>query len=572
MEKQTRMLLRNLGISNLLMRLGFGGILSEYTRWLFNSSYRRNWKLIREDYRSCRRQLLDFSSSFPQTSKGKRLFIVHNGMLMGYKLEGFLGLVWRLNGFEPIVLDPYYDYWMRKYFRLFGVREFVDFQKHLAAIPSSGSLPSELIEFQKRNPSVQDLLNYRFRGVDVGRITLSNVLYKNKFSKFDISSPSTLDEIILNLYHVQQNVIAAENILKLVNPTQILLNDKGTSPVAELVGVCFILNIPVIQYVGSQSLNEAVFKRYQSNNRHQHPFSLDETTWMNVKDLPRDLNLEREIMDDLENGYREGTWFNRKFLLEGKRIQETDEVRRKLGIDPSKKTAVIFSHVLWDATFFYGKNIFEDYETWLMETVRAAVNNPSVNWVIKLHPDLVWKLKAEGYSGELRDVIAMRATVGNLPGHIKIVMPDTDISTFSFFALTDYCLTVRGTIGIEMACHGIPVLTAGTGRYSNLGFTQDFDTPQEYLEQLAHIQDIPPMSELQVGLARRYAYTLFKLRPWAMKSVTIMRKSLEDAQTVIERNLFLNVKAFSEFQNCSDVRHLSDWINSDHVDFLQETY
>jgi hypothetical protein len=247
-------------------------------------------------------------------------------------------------------------------------------------------------------------------------------------------------------------------------PRIVLFLEKGLSPAAEIFGVCVARGIPAVQYVGSQRMDGFVLKRLNRHNRHQHPFSLDNESWDRVKRMPWGPGREAELMREFEESYRKGSWFNRKFLHEGKRIKSAGEVRRQLGLDPAKKTAVVFSHVLWDATFFYGRGLFDDYETWLLETVRAACANPRVNWVIKLHPDLVWKLKHEDYAGELRDVIAVRSAVGKLPDHVRIVPPDTDINTFSFFEITDYCVTVRGTIGIEMACYGVPVLTAGTGR------------------------------------------------------------------------------------------------------------
>ena len=42
-----------------------------------------------------------------------------------------------------------------------------------------------------------------------------------------------------------------------------------------------------------------------------------------------------------------------------------------------------------------------------------------------------------------------------------------------FFQNIDFALTVRGTVGCELACYGVPVITAGTGRYSHQGFTVD---------------------------------------------------------------------------------------------------
>lgn len=556
-------------LSNLLLHSRVGRMISEFKRFIWDSSHRARWHLIRSDYQNSKAQLTQLARSVSPGDKGKTLLIVPNGMVMGIKLEGIFGLIWQLKGFYPRVLELNYDYWMQKYFRSFGVLDFINFQKYLASIPPVSALPPDLIDFKNSRPTIGDLLEYRFHGVDIGRITLSNILYRNKFSKFDISSDSTLNQICDDLLLVQRNVIAAEKVLDQVRPTQVLLNEKGTSPNAELVGVCFNRDISVVQYVGSQNLNELVFKRFGPDNRHQHPFSLDKSTWDDVKKMPWNPELDNEILDSLEVGYRLGTWFNRKFLLQGKQIKNSNEVRQQLGLDSSKKTAVVFSHVLWDATFFYGKNLFEDYETWLMETIRAAVKNSSVNWVIKLHPDLVWKMKYENYSGELRDVIAMRAAVGNLPEHIKLVMPDTDISTFSFFEITDYCLTVRGTIGIEMACHGVPVLTAGTGRYSGLGFTYDFDLSEDYLGCLAHIQDLPSMRPDQIELARRYAYALFKLRPWVMESFKITRLPQMETGHPLDHNLSIMIKDFFDLEAIPDVAKLLDWINSDCVDYIQ---
>ncbi len=84
---------------------------------------------------------------------------------------------------------------------------------------------------------------------------------------------------------------------------------------------------------------------------------------------------------------------------------------------------------------------------------------------------------------------------------------------FSLFGVMDYCLTVRGTAGIEAARLGVPVLTAGPARYSGLGFTIDSASRAEYLARVARIQDTPPLSDEQRELAERFAYGLFVLRP-----------------------------------------------------------
>jgi len=195
-----------------------------------------------------------------------------------------------------------------------------------------------------------------------------------------------------------------------------------------------------------------------------------------------------------------------------------EEIVNQLGLNRGKKTVVVFSHVLWDANLFYGEDIFEDYEDWFVETLKAAVNNPAVNWIIKLHPSNIWKRNRDKVKGELREEVLLREKIGRMPKHIFLLYPDTPISTFSLFDLADYAVTVRGTVGMEICCFGVPVFTAGTGRYSGLGFTIDSASREDYLDKLSRIQDFPRLSEEQTLLAKKHSFTVFNLRPWKMDS------------------------------------------------------
>jgi hypothetical protein len=532
-------------------------------------SSRKEWsrhRIIFSDYQRCKEQLRRLARGAPAGDPERRaLFVSSFPTVFGLKVEGILTLAARLAGLSPVVGELSSGVWGRRYHRLFGNTRFARFKEHLRTEPfppdrEAERLPSRL--------TVSELMQLSYRGVDIGRIALSNVIYRRKFSRFDLADRETLSDVRDELGRVRRNVQAAEKLLDSVRPALVLLLEKGLSPAAEIAGVSLARGIPLVQYTGSHSTSAWVLKRFSHANRHQHPFSLDAVSWERVKRMPWTASQESEVLQDFEESYRSATWFNRKFLHQGKRIKPPEDVRHQLGLDANKKTAVIFSHVLWDATFFYGEGLFEDYESWLLSTVRAACANPRLNWIIKLHPDLVWKLKYEGYQGELRDLIAMRSAVGSLPSNVKLVLPDTDISTYSFFAVTDFCLTVRGTIGIEMACHGVPVLTAGTGRYSGLGFTSDSASSAEYLERLAGLQDLAPPSARQIELARRFAYGLFKLRPWPVQSFEMVKLPMEMAGHPLDTNVALRVETFSDLAGAADIRRFVDWLATEEADYL----
>ena len=555
------------GLTEILERVGLAQVLGRSVRFCLDREERDRHREIKQDYSSSQQVFQQLNEDVPEGSPSAPVWLIGSmNTVWGAKLEAILGLAMRLKGFRPIAVCPDSWEWRAKYHAVCGVLESLHFRTFLRLTPEDHSEP--WWPFSGGRPCMKDLMRLTYHDVDIGRIAVSNLMYRKKFSRFDLTDDTTVAELRTELQCVRHRVQAAEKMVQESRPLMALILEKGVSPFAEIFGACIAKGVPVVQYVGSQEINGYILKRYSLKNRHEHPFSLDHSTWTYVKDMPWGEEQEQGLLTELEDSYRQGTWFNRRFLHDDKQIKSPDVVRRQLGLDPEKKTAVVFSHVLWDATIFYGEGIFDDYETWLVETVAAACQNSSVNWVVKLHPDLVWKLKYEGFTGELRDSFAIRSKIGRLPEHVKLVHPDTDISTFSFFGITDYCLTVRGTIGIEMACMGVPVLTAGTGRYSRLGFTVDSDSAEQYLDRVKFIQDTPKMSPGSIELARRFAYSLFRLRPWRMKSFEMIKLPLDKTGHPLERNLISHLGHAREFAKAVDATQFAAWLASDRVDFL----
>jgi hypothetical protein len=138
------------------------------------------------------------------------------------------------------------------------------------------------------------------------------------------------------------------------------------------------------------------------------------------------------------------------------------------------------------------------------------------------------------------------------------------MSTLSLYSIMDYCVTVRGTVGIEAASFGIPVLTAGTGRYDRLGFTIDSDSKAQYLDRLTRIANIPPLSADQRGLAERFAYGVFVLRPLRLRTVTMEYQ--RDAKASLRTKV--SVPEGQTLRSATDLRSLAEWIQREEEDYL----
>jgi capsule polysaccharide export protein KpsC/LpsZ len=221
--------------------------------------------------------------------------------------------------------------------------------------------------------------------------------------------------------------------------------------------------------------------------------------------------------------------------------------------------------MFWDASFFYGKDLFRDYQEWFIETIRAAVANPCLNWLVKIHPANTVKNRREGITGELAENAVIRQHIGILPAHVKIIPADSNINTFSLFSLMDYCLTVRGTIGIEAASCGIPVITAGTGRYDRHGFTIDSDSRGEYLDKLSHLHQIPPLKDGQHELAQRFAYASFLMRPFLTQSFRFNFQ--HDAKATIQAAIV--ARSLADLLDGDDIRAFAAWGSMpEQLDFI----
>jgi len=363
---------------------------------------------------------------------------------------------------------------------------------------------------------------------------------------------------------------AAYRIIEHFKPDLLLGVEKGFVSTSEIFYAALEKQIPYVQWVSCHEPNSIMLKRYSWHNFRDHPFSLSAKSWETVLGMPWSPQHAQAIMEQFESGYKDGAWFKHKYLdLTGDQKQrDRDELVRQLNLDPAKKTVVIYSHILNDANLFYGKDLFSGgFEEWLTETVRVAEDNPHVNWILKVHPANVFRNAKLGYTGKYGEIVALERALGKIPEFLRVVYPEEKTSPLSFFKMSDYGITVRGTVGLEMPSFGIPTLTAGTGRYSGKGFTIDSDSKEEYLERIRNIQNIPPLTEAQIELGQRYAYYIFQGRP------ARYGKLFQDVYTFPvkhprHRDIALGETPFSEVLAHKQMKKITDFLSSDEEDFL----
>lgn len=165
------------------------------------------------------------------------------------------------------------------------------------------------------------------------------------------------------------------------------------------------------------------------------------------------------------------------------------------------KTYVIFPNVPWDAALMNADVGFNNIYDWLYYTINLFQDKTNFQLIIKIHPSEVKVMESKK---TVLDYLEEKFT--DLSENIKIISSDTMISPYSLFPFIDLGLVYNGTVGLEMAIKGLPVIVAGNAHYGKKGFTYDILTKNEYSKIL--FSEISPFKD-QKKLASIYAYFHF---------------------------------------------------------------
>jgi hypothetical protein len=539
---------------------------------LLNRPRFRAWRtraILERDLRVFRRRYGAVLGHVPEIGEGSVLLASLTYSAFQLKLEGMLAKGFQLNGVEPIAAVPADSDLPRRYLEVFGVQRFSSLSDYFDSdAETSARTDAEQLLAGADEPA--QLKAATFRGVNVGRQALSTVSRHRHDGAVDPEDPETRALLLDFLTLAIRTTVASERLLDEIQPDAVLFNERNYAAEGPLSDLALARGLNVIQFVSGFEDDALVFKRYTAATKGLHPRSISDESWPLVKAIEWTAQHDRELEGDFEHRY-DGSTFLARFNQRGTRPATRGELAARLGLDPSRKTAVVFSHVLWDANMFYGRDLFDDQEQWFVETLRAASENDRVDWVVKLHPANVWKLRRDGFEGELDESRAIREHLGELPEHVRVLPPDTDISTWSLFGVTDYGVTIRGSVGFELPCFGVPVLTAGTGFYSGRGFTVDSVSAEEYLARLRTIEAVPRLSDEEVALARRHAYGLFRLRQTRFASFRSVYLPVDEiADSPFEATIDVSLRTTADLERAEDLRRFGDWaVHSSALDYLE---
>ena len=169
-----------------------------------------------------------------------------------------------------------------------------------------------------------------------------------------------------------------------------------------------------------------------------------------------------------------------------------------------KQIVPIFTNVIFDTTQQHSNAFFLNMFAWLDTVLEVVRLHPETLFVIRAHPD-------EARPGKVsRESVAMwvdHSGAAGLP-NLVFVAPDEFISSYELIRRSKFVMIYNSTIGLEASIMGVPVLSAGSSRFTHFAtmfFPVDRAAYLGQLETFLSAQEVKILPE-HTRNSRRFFY------------------------------------------------------------------
>lgn len=341
--------------------------------------------------------------------------------------------------------------------------------------------------------------------------------YQTKTEEVDHSNPKH-EEIYQ--HRLERNILCMQGLTTLVAGQAYQKIIVANGQVMEL-GACYrtarqhgikCVTYEVFERKGFMGFNDTI------------PASNSDTQEAWEKDAPHILDGPRQQRVAALLSGREGTdWEDYCVSAQSQKKLGESVLREKLGISAGKKVALCCPNVGWDSSVLGVGRAFSTMASWLRFVAQYFQDTKDWVLIIRCHPgERTWGTNQSSES------IVKSLYSGELPPSVRLIPAEDPTNTYGLMDFSDLGLVFTSTTGLEMACRGIPVITAGWVHYGQKGFTADPSTLEEFVSTLnRHLSEIAPLDPEKRELSYSYLDVYFNQWPRPYPWHTTFRQDIK---------------------------------------------
>jgi hypothetical protein len=228
-----------------------------------------------------------------------------------------------------------------------------------------------------------------------------------------------------------------------------------------------------------------------------------------IQDKWGEIPLVREELERIARVLHEHVW-GRNHSLEPfspAPVEPREKIAADLGLQPDRPVWLLFSTSFHEESAARGRAFARQID-WIRASVAYAAAHPQIDLVLRPHPNTRETMASGRIQPELAEFRELGAAA---PPNVRVVAPDSPISSTSLIELASAALTYNSTIGVECACAGKPVVVSCDSLVSDLPFVHTVRHASGYASALERLLRLPPRHvdpEIR-RRAYRFAYGLY---------------------------------------------------------------
>lgn len=429
-----------------------------------------------------------------------RIFVEAIGVNMAMCMnESFFGLAGKSEGLEPVIIQGKHVRKHSELFKAFGFGLIETANSNL----SVWDYVSALMWTIKKTISIkntEELLKLDYQGIHIGELVFSSYIYRHMTGTIKKIKP----DISIEIFKCCMNYKYFTKLVAKHKPRFAVVTNNTYVDCGMLFKILLKNGVPAYVNVWP-AFNKVSIKKYEKDQDNRDLCVVNPTAaeWKNISESMRGEWVEYGKKWIAKRVKGEDSAFGGADAAVGKPWLEKDKVVESLGIDKTKKTGLICAHVMWDDPLIYS-SIFKDYYWWWVETAKIINEIEHINWILKAHPGEMDTLGRKTFQKPIRSLDALKDI--KFKPHVKLLDSGLTYNNYSLTQVVDFVVTLRGTVGLEYSCLGIPVITAGTGPYSICGFASVAKSVEEYKKALSNAHLLDRLEESKRNEASVFAY------------------------------------------------------------------
>jgi hypothetical protein len=157
-----------------------------------------------------------------------------------------------------------------------------------------------------------------------------------------------------------------------------------------------------------------------------------------------------------------------------------------LGIDLGKPTLLVPTGVAWDAYTNQKSVIYENMYEWLWDMFAWFAERPNYQAIVRVHPNEDY---SEDVGSETRTYVEREIAIRGIavPSNVIIVPAKHSLKSYDFVPICHACAVYTSTMGVEVACTGVPVISVGPSPYRDYGVSYDPKNREEFYSVLSQL-------------------------------------------------------------------------------------